>query len=151
MYKYRNYILSIVLMTSDQYLVKGDIMLVFIITFLMIFAVLDPSPLTLWINCSFYTYWNIRHHWFQIVTISFRHANISFKKQTTKVIRTSYPNRRWKKLLIVSSSFTLRDWNSSEMPYNPRGFLNGTEGITRDFKPTVSVQSVCYCCQILKM
>jgi len=29
MYKYRNYILSIVLMTSHQYLVKGDIMLVF--------------------------------------------------------------------------------------------------------------------------
>ena len=24
------------------------------ITFLMIFAVFDPSPLTLWINCSFY-------------------------------------------------------------------------------------------------
>jgi len=23
------------------------------ITFLMIFAVFDPSPLTLWINCSF--------------------------------------------------------------------------------------------------
>jgi len=23
------------------------------ITFLMIFAVVDPSPLTLWINCSF--------------------------------------------------------------------------------------------------
>jgi len=31
------------------------------ITFLMIFAVFDPSPLTLWINCSFSINNNSKH------------------------------------------------------------------------------------------
>jgi len=37
---------------NDWRRLQGNVM-VGNITFLMIFAVFDPSPLTLWINCSF--------------------------------------------------------------------------------------------------